>query len=192
MQTWRERMRAHAGAAYLHLTVDEGGAGPSGAWLHALPFVPAQVARERERFSAYHQRTQGRNLLADLLQEEVRRRERVVAVGPGAVAICPFASHGPYHVQILPRAERMRFEDEGHTGADTLHEVLERLAAVLGGLPPLNLWVRTAPPGSTAFCWRIDVVPHTDAPGGLEMGAGVQLSALAPERAAESLRGALR
>ncbi|MEA2466974.1 MAG: UDPglucose--hexose-phosphate uridylyltransferase, partial [Thermoleophilaceae bacterium] len=80
MDAWRERMRFHAGAAYVHLIVNEGReAGASlphtHAQLYALPFVPAVVARERERFTAYSDRTQGRNLLEDLLQEEVRRRE---------------------------------------------------------------------------------------------------------------------
>src|SRR3954447_17358471 len=97
MEVWRERMQAHAGAAYLHLIVNEGReAGASlphtHAQLYALPFVPSVVARERERFTAYSDRTQGRNLLEDLLQEEVRRRERIVAIGKDAVAIAPFAS----------------------------------------------------------------------------------------------------
>ena len=52
--TWRERMRAHRDAAYVQLIVNEGGgAGASlehtHAQLYALPFVPATVARERER-----------------------------------------------------------------------------------------------------------------------------------------------
>ena len=152
--------------------------------------MPALVARERERFNAYRDRTQGRNLQADLLQAEVRSRDRVVAVGPGVVAICPFASRAPLHVQLLPRAERPRFEDDGATGADTLHEVLARLAAVLGEPPRFGLWVRTAPPGATAFCWRIDLVPRSGPPGGLEAGTGVHLSALAPEEAAARLRAA--
>ena len=62
------------------------------------------------------------------------------------------------HVQLLPRAERARFEDDGPTGADTLHDVLRRLAAVGAARPAI--WVRTAPPGATAFCWRIDIVPR--------------------------------
>ena len=82
MGVWRERMRAHADAAYVHVIVNEGQqAGASlphtHAQLYALPFVPAAVARERERFTAYRDRTQGRNLLEDVLQEEVRRRERL-------------------------------------------------------------------------------------------------------------------
>ena len=193
MSAWRERMRAHGGAAYVHLIVNEGreaGASlpHSHSQLYALPFVPSAVARERERFTAYRDRTQGRNLLADVLQEEVRRRERLVAVDPEAVAICPFASRGPFHVQVVPRAPAARFEDEGPLGAVLLHEVLGRLAGVLGALPPFNMWVRTAPRGADSFCWRIDVLPRLAQPAGLELGAGVELCAFAPERAAEQLR----
>ena len=193
MGVWRERMRVHSGAAHVHVSVNEGElAGASlphtHAQLYALAFVPAAVARERERFTAYHDRTQGRNLLADVVQEEVRLRERLVAVDREAVAICPFASRGPFHVQIAPRSPAARFEDEGPLGAALLHQVLGRLAQALGRLPPLNLWVRTAPHGARSFCWRIDVVPRLDQPAGLELGAGVQLCALAPERAAERLR----
>src|SRR4029453_317982 len=83
MSVWRERMRAHADAAYVHVIVNEGKeAGASlphtHAQLYALPFVPAAVARERERFTAYWERTQGRNLLEDLVQEEVKRGGGIV------------------------------------------------------------------------------------------------------------------
>jgi UDPglucose--hexose-1-phosphate uridylyltransferase len=69
---WRERMRAHAdSAAFLHLIVNEGrDAGASlphsHAQLYALSFVPAEVARERERTGAYHERTMGGHLLSDV------------------------------------------------------------------------------------------------------------------------------
>ena len=122
MGVWRERMRAHAGAAYVHVIVNEGKeAGASlphtHAQLYGLPFVPAAVARERERFTAHANRTQGRNLLEDVLQEEVRRRERVVAIDAEAVALCPFAARVPFHLQIVPRAPAARFSDEGRWAA---------------------------------------------------------------------------
>ena len=194
MGAWRHRMRAHAAeAAYVHLIVNEGreaGASlpHSHAQLYALPFVPAAIARERERFTAYADRTAGRDLLSDLLQEEVRRHERVVAIDREAVALCPFASRVPYQVQIVPRAARPRFEDDGPLGARLLHEVLGRLAGALGAVPALNLWVRTAPRDAAHFCWRIDVVPKLTHLAGLELGAGVHLNTVAPERAAAVLR----
>jgi UDPglucose--hexose-1-phosphate uridylyltransferase len=193
MSVWRERMRFHAGAACVHLIVNEGkDAGASlphtHAQLYALPFVPAAVARERERFTAYSDRTQGRNLLEDLLQEEVRRRERLIAVDSEAVALCPFAAQSPFHFQVVPRRPAARFEDDGPLGARMLHQALTRLGAALGALPPLNMWLRTAPRGAERFCWRIDVVPRLAHLAGLEMGTGVHLNVLRPEQAAERLR----
>ena len=69
-----------------------------------------------------------------------------------------------------------------------LHGALCRLESALGALPPLNMWVRTAPRGAERFCWRIDVVPRLAHLAGLEMGAGVHLNVLPPEQAAELLR----
>ncbi len=194
MSVWRSRMRVHGDAAYVHVIVNEGAeAGASlphtHAQLYALPFVPAAVARERERFTAYSDRTHGRNLLEDLVQEEVRRGDRLVGVDEEAVAICPFASRVPFQGQLVPRRPAARFEEEGPLGASLLHDVLGRLAAALGAAPPLNMWVRTAPRGAGRFCWRIDVLPRLAHLAGLEVGTGIHLNVLPPERAAEKLRG---
>ena len=195
VDVWRERMRAHSGAACLHLLVNErreGGASlpHTHAQLYALDFVPAAIARERERFGAYAQRTMGANLLADYVQEEVRRRDRLVAVDPEAVLIAPYASRLPFQLMIAPRRARARFEDDGPTGAALLHDALTRLRRVLGAQPPLNLWVRTAPRGADQFCWRIDIMPRLTQLAGLELGTGVHLNVLAPEQAAAELRDA--
>jgi UDPglucose--hexose-1-phosphate uridylyltransferase len=195
MEVWRERMRAHTSAAYVHVIVNEGReAGASlphtHAQLYALPFVPAVVARERERFTAYSDRTQGRNLLEDLLQEEVRRRERIVAIDREAVAIAPFASRVPFQVMLVPRRPRARFEDDGPLGARLLQDVIGRLGRALGALPPLNLWVRTAPAGAEYFCWRIDILPRLTHLAGLELGTGVNLNVMPPELAASQLSSA--
>jgi UDPglucose--hexose-1-phosphate uridylyltransferase len=195
VEVWRERMRTHHedGAAYVHLLVNErreaGASLPhTHAQVYALDFVPAQIARERERFAAYAQRTMGGNLLQDLVQEEVKLRERIVAVDDEAVLMAPYGARLPYQLLLAPRRPRARFEDEGPTGAALLHDGLRRLARRLGASPPLNLWVRTAPRGAEHFCWRIDVVPRLTHLAGLELGAGVNLNIVAPERVAAELR----
>jgi UDPglucose--hexose-1-phosphate uridylyltransferase len=160
------------------------------AQVYALPFVPATVARERERFTAYSNRTQGRNLLQDVVQEEVRRRDRIVAIDDEAVAMAPFAARVPFHVVLAPRTPLPRFSDDGPLGARLLHDVLNRLRAALGNLPPLNMWVRTAPRDADQFCWRIEIMPRLAQLAGLEIGTGVYLNALAPEDAARRLREA--
>ncbi len=196
MGVWRERMREHAEhSEYVHVIVNEGRAAGASlphthAQLYALGFVPAAIARERERFTAWHERTQGRNLLEDLLQEEVRLRERVIAIDDEAVALSPYAARVPFQVQIVPRRPRARFEDEGPLAAAMLLDTLHRLETVLGGVPPFNLWVRTAPRGASAFCWRIDLLPRLAQIAGLELGAGLNLNIVTPEHAAERLRDA--
>jgi UDPglucose--hexose-1-phosphate uridylyltransferase len=193
MDTWRARMRAHADAACRHLIVNErreaGASLPhTHAQLYALAFVPAAIARERERAAAYASRTMGGDLLGDLVQEEVRRRARIVAIDDEAVAMAPYASRVPFQLMLAPRRPRLRFEDDGPTGAALLHDVLSRLRRRLGASPPLNLWVRTAPRGAEHFCWRIDIVPRLTHLAGLELGAGVNLCVVAPEQAAAELR----
>jgi UDPglucose--hexose-1-phosphate uridylyltransferase len=191
VETWRTRMRAHGDAACLHLFSDEQPGIRARAQLLALDFVPALIARERERFRGYATRTMGGNLLADLLQNEVRLRARLVAVDSEAVLLSAYAARVPYQLMIVPRTPRMRFEDDGPTGAAMLHDALRRLRAVFGAIPPLSLWVRTAPQGSEHFCWRIDVLPRlpgSSAAGGLESGAGLAFNPVSPEAAADALR----
>jgi UDPglucose--hexose-1-phosphate uridylyltransferase len=88
---------------------------------------------------------------------------------------------------LAPRRTAARFEDDGPSGARLLHDGLKRLERLLGASPPLNLWVRTAPQGADSFCWRIDIVPRLNHVAGLELGTGVQLCTVAPERAAAAL-----
>jgi UDPglucose--hexose-1-phosphate uridylyltransferase len=193
MEVWRERMRAHRDSAYVHLIVNErreaGASLPhTHAQLYALDFVPAAVARERERFRAYATRTMGQNLLGDLVQEEVRRRERIVAIDSETVLMAPYGARVPFQLMIAPRTPRDRFEDDGPIGAGMVHEALTRLARRFEANPPLNLWIRTAPSGSEHFSWRIDIMPRLTYLAGLELGAGLHLNIVAPEQAAAELR----
>ncbi len=197
MTMWRRRMAHHAahGAACVHLFVNDGrAAGASQPHTHAqlvaLDAVPVLVARERERFGAYATSTMGGNLLGDLVQEEVRLGERIVAIDDEAVVLAPYASASPYQLLIAPRRPVMRFEDEGPLGAGAVHDALARLARRFGRPPALNLWVRTAPRGAEHFCWRIDIRPRLAQQAGLELGTGMDLNPVAPERAARELRDA--
>jgi UDPglucose--hexose-1-phosphate uridylyltransferase len=192
---WRERMRAHSGAAYVQLVVNEGaGAGASlphtHAQLYALPFVPVAVARERERAGAYGERKAGSGLLSDVLVEEVRRRERLVAIDEEAALICPWASRSPYELRVVPRREAPRFEEDT-AGSAMIRTAMRLLAARFDGPPELNLWVTTAPHGAEPFHWHVDIAPRLSIKAGFELGTGVDINVYPPERAAADLRECL-
>ncbi len=193
--SWRARMRVHAQSACVQLIVNErpeaGASLPhTHAQLYAMDFVPAAIARERERSGAYTTRTMGQSLLGDLVAEEVRLRERIVAIDEEAVLMAPFASRLPFQLMLAPRRPRPRFEDDGPAGSALLHDGLCRLARHFGASPPLNMWVRTAPRGVEEFCWRIDVLPRLTHLAGLELSTGVNLNIVSPEHAAAVLREA--
>jgi UDPglucose--hexose-1-phosphate uridylyltransferase len=194
--TWRERMRAHSDAAYAQLIVNEGGgAGASlehsHAQLYALDFVPAAVARERERVGAYAERTGGGSLLSDVLVEEVRRKERLVAIDDEAALLCPWASRSPFELRVVPRTAAPSFAEDD-AGAAMLHTALRLLTGRFGGSPELNLWVRTAPRGADHFHWHIDVAPRLTVNAGFELSTGVDINVYPPERAAADLRETLQ
>jgi len=192
VSTWRERMRAHSGASYQQLIVNEGGgAGASlehsHAQLYALPFVPAAVARERERAGAYAERTAGSGLLSDVLVEEVRRGERLVAIDDEAALICPWASRSPFELRVVPRRQSASFEDDT-VGAAMLHTAMRLLTERFGGPPELNLWVRTAPRGAEQFHWHVDLAPRLTIKAGFELATGIDINVYPPERAAADLK----
>jgi UDPglucose--hexose-1-phosphate uridylyltransferase len=197
VEAWRERMRAHADhAAYCHLIVNEGpDAGASRehthAQLYALGFVPAAVARERERFTAHHQRTMGGHLLSDIAAEEVRRRERLVAIDDEALLVAPWASRGPFELRVIPRRPEPSFERDGQVGTAMIRTALVALARLFDSPPQLNLWVRTAPRAADEFHWHVDIVPRLTVRAGFEMGTGVDVNVYPPERAAADLRAVL-
>ena len=195
--SWRERMRTHADdSSYVHLIVNEGPeAGASlehtHAQLYGLRFVPVAIARERERTSAYHRRTMGAHLLGDVVVEEVRRRERLVAIDDEAALIAPWASRSPFELRVVPRRPASSFERDGDVGTAMVRRAFEGLRRLFGSPPQGNLWIRTAPRGSDEFCWHVDILPRLTIRAGFELGAGVDVNIYPPERAASDLREAL-
>lgn len=192
---WRLRMRAvleQPATAFAHLIVNEGEAAGASlphthAQLYGLPFVPAAIARERERSRAYWEQTQGHNLLEDMLAQEVRLGSRLIAIDDQAALIAPFAARSPFQLMLIPRRPHPSFERDS-VGAAMLHEAFRRLKGAHGATPALNIWVRTAPGDEDTFCWRIDIVPRLGQPAGMEFGAGVFINARAPEEVAAILR----
>ena len=197
VSAWRERLRARGDtASFVHLIVNEGpDAGASlahsHAQLYALGFVPAEVARERERASAYNERTMGGHLLSDVAVEEVRRSERLVAVDEEALLVCPWASRSPFELRVIPRRTAPSFESDGEVGTAMIRHAITGLATLFDAPPQLNLWVRTAPRGTEEFCWHVDLVPRLTIRAGFELGTGVEVNVYPPERAAADLREAL-
>jgi UDPglucose--hexose-1-phosphate uridylyltransferase len=103
----------------------------------------------------------------------------------GVAAGCPVASRVPYEVLIVPE----RSDPDGlrsdllAPALRLLAEMVRRLQRVRGSEPvPFNAWLHDGPR------WHLELFPRTTTLAGLELGAGVYIEAVAPERAAAELR----
>jgi UDPglucose--hexose-1-phosphate uridylyltransferase len=116
---------------------------------------------------------------------ELERAEgtRVVEERDGLLLLCPYASRSPYECLVAPPAH----EEDGYgprlgAALELAAEAMRRLSA-LGAPRPLNLWLHEA------GHWHLELLPRLTAHAALELGAGHYINTLAPEQAAEDLRG---
>ena len=93
---------------------------------------------------------------------------------------------------LLPGAHRPRFEegdgDDDTAVAGALRDLLQRFRGVAGDHAPYNLVLHSAPPGVDDFHWHLHLLPRLTTYGGFELGTGVIINVVDPDRAAEALR----
>ena len=74
------------------------------------------------------------------------------------------------------------------TWAAAVGDLLRRFRGVAGGHAPYNLVLHSAPPGTDDFHWHLHLLPRLTTFGGFELGTGVIINVVDPDRAAEALR----
>jgi UDPglucose--hexose-1-phosphate uridylyltransferase len=160
-EAWRRRREAEPDG-YVHALVNEGrDAGAS------LPHSHSQLA-----------------WLPGLPPPEPGRDGETVLERDGLVAWCPRVSRLPYEAAIAPaEPEPDGFDSPLLAPALALLAELVRRVQALEGPAPLNAWLHHGIGG-----WRLVLLPRLTILAGLELGAGVYVNTLAPERAADRLR----
>jgi UDPglucose--hexose-1-phosphate uridylyltransferase len=102
-------------------------------------------------------------------------RYPVVHRGDVVAAVHPLGA-APYESLIAPRDREGDLAD----GLLLLRDLVQRLKH-LEGLRPWNAWLHPGPP------WHLHFVPRLTALAGIELGAGIYVNVMPPERAAERL-----
>ncbi|MAQ19330.1 MAG: hypothetical protein CMN30_31585 [Sandaracinus sp.] len=157
--------------------------------------VGGRLHERRWTLARAHARREGRSLLDTVLARELDADERIVESSEDFVVFCPFAPQVDYQTWIVPRLERGSFsalddasvERFGEVLAKTLKRVIEvsgrKAYNVLWRLPPVR---SHADPASF---WYVDILPRGGGLAGVELSTGFSMVSVAPERAAEQLRG---
>lgn len=180
----------------------------------AMPVVPDNIQAEVKNSQAHYLATR-RCIFCSLIDEaltfeatlydresgEIRRKisvgQFVIERSSRFIAIKPFASRYEWEVHILPLSHQADFLDSGLEDISDLaglfKRTMARLNRVLGGVQ-YNFFLHSLPHGDEYednagfFHWHIEICPRTSIPTGFELGSGLFVNTISPERAAEQLR----
>lgn len=161
--------------------------------LMAVPVVDPDLSKSLEGAQRFY-KAHKKNVFQTILDFEISESERIVFENEHFIAYCPFASRAAFHMTILPKRHNPYFEriteEEKYAVAESLQMVLLALYEGLEN-PAYNFYIRTAPCDGRLYPyyrWHIDIIPRTAIWGGFELAAGIEISTLEPEKAAQFLR----
>jgi len=161
--------------------------------LIATPIVPGLLRRRLEMAFRYYD-DHGRCVFCEMIKKEKDEGVRVVFENDEYIAFEPFASRVPFETWVVPKDHRSAFEDisreQGKSLGRALNDVLGRLYRKLKD-PDYNYVIRTEPlreDHSNYFHWSLHILPRLTTAAGFEMGSGMYINPMPPEKAAEYLR----
>lgn len=125
---------------------------------------------------------------------EKKVKERIVFENEDFLAVCPFASKAAFEIIISPKNHLPYFgrlnEKEKEGLAEALRIVLHKLYKGLAD-PAYNFYLHTSPCDGKDYSyyhWHWTILPKTATWAGFEIGTRMEISTIAPEKAAAYLR----
>jgi UDPglucose--hexose-1-phosphate uridylyltransferase len=159
------------------------------ATMVAPPHVTDQIFYAKRSFNTW-----GHCVYCDMIEEELRTRERIVMETAHFVAFCPFASKYPYELRVFPKRHSAIFgaitAAEEHDFAIVLHNVLLKLYLLLGN-PDYNYYIRSVASSDGQvqyYHWHLAITPRLSQQAGFELGTRIYINSSSPEVCAAELR----
>ncbi|MDO8424419.1 MAG: galactose-1-phosphate uridylyltransferase [bacterium] len=129
-----------------------------------------------------------------MLDWDRKDKQRIVFENKEFVVLCPFTSRVAFETRIYPKNHHAYFERIEDREKDYLAEAFRvaflKLYKALGD-PPYNFFLHTSPCDGRNYDhyhWHIEILPKTSTWAGFELGTGIEISTIEPEKAAEYLR----
>jgi UDPglucose--hexose-1-phosphate uridylyltransferase len=209
MQVWQDRfleLDALSFVEYVFIFENKGEAvgvtlpHPHGQ-IYAYPFVPPKMAKKAELAREFR-RQNGRNLMAAVLDEELRDGRRIVARNSSFTACIPFFARYPYELHIYPNSHASSI---GELSKKQLWDLAKMFKRVLVGFDmlfgvsfPYIMSMNNRPSDGEDyffFDFHIEFYPPMRTAtklkflAGSEAGAGLFINDTLPEEKAAELRG---
>lgn len=159
----------------------------------ATPFVPGYVRNKFYESQRYYDNF-GRCVYCDMMNYEIKDKERMIYENDNFIAFAPYASIVPYNVMIIGKKHQANFieisEEDVKSLASILKVVLEKLYYLLDD-PDYNYIIDSSPTdksGERHYHWHLEILPRLTTRAGFEIGSGVYINSILPEDCAKSLR----
>lgn len=161
--------------------------------LIATPVIDPDLRSSLDGAEAFYQ-SQGKCVYCVMIDWEFKDGQRIIYENEKFVVLCPFAPQVAFEVRIYPKKHQPYFEkmteDEKWLFADAFGQALSRIHKRLKD-PDYNFYIHTSPAGDgnySHYHWHLNILPKTATWAGFELGAGIEISTIEPEKAAEFLR----
>ncbi len=157
------------------------------------PLIDIDLQQALSRAQSYY-RKHKKCIYCQMNKWEKRIKKRIVFENRSFRVVCPFASRTAFEVIVSPKKHLAYFERIKEKEKRDLAEAFsESLNKIYKGLrdPAYNFYLHTAPcdgKNHDYYHWHWTILPKTAIPAGFELGTGIEISTIEPEKAAEYLR----
>ncbi len=160
----------------------------------ALPILPPDVSHSINGLRHYFQKHK-KCAHCQALVQELKEKRRIIYENEKMVVIAPFASRAEFEVRVFPKKHSAYFEkiekEELVCLADAMKFAFSQIYKKLKD-PAFNFFIHTAPAiknqNYSHYHWHVEILPKFDIIGGFELGTGMDIITVSPEKAAELLR----
>jgi len=161
--------------------------------LIAIPVIDPDIRGSIDGAESFY-RSQGKCVYCTMMDWDLKDGRRIIYENEKFVVLCPFAPQVSFEVRIYPKSHQPYFEkmtkDERMLFSDAFRKALSKVFKGLND-PAYNYYIHTAPSDDGTYehyHWHLNIMPKTAIWAGFEMGAGVEISTIEPEKAAAFLR----
>ncbi len=173
-----------AGASIIH----------SHSQIIAHPLVDPDLRRSLTGSSIFWKKHHKKCVHCIMLDWDKKEGQRIIFENKKFFVLAPFASRMAFETRIYPKEHHAYFEriedEEKDYLAEAFKETLSRLYKGLND-PSYNFFLHTAPCDGRNYDhyhWHWEILPKTSVWAGFELGTGIEISTIEPERAAAYLK----
>ncbi len=161
--------------------------------LIAIPVLDPDLRSSLDGADNYYQKHK-KCVYCSMIGWDIKDKRRIIYQNDEFVVLSPFAPQVSFEVRVYPKKHQPYFEKmtekEKELFADAFRVALNRIYTKLKD-PAYNFYFHTAPgddQGHEHYHWHLNILPKTSIMAGFELGAGMEISTIEPEKAAEFLK----